>query len=101
MVFFTRLGAYSATEIPARAGSGKASAWPLPVLPIRVACARLLEKERRDRNVIDLPTSEIFAAALAEPRIYAAMAVAALAGVTRGFSGFGGAMIYMPLISAI
>jgi uncharacterized membrane protein YfcA len=29
------------------------------------------------------------------------MAVAALAGVTRGFSGFGGAMIYMPLIAAI
>jgi uncharacterized membrane protein YfcA len=51
--------------------------------------------------VIDLPTSETFAAALAEPRIYAAMAVAALAGITRGFSGFGGAMIYMPLVSAI
>jgi uncharacterized membrane protein YfcA len=51
--------------------------------------------------VIDLPTSETFAAALAEPRIYAAMAVAALAGLTRGFSGFGGAMIYMPLVSAI
>ena len=29
------------------------------------------------------------------------MAVAALAGVTRGFSGFGGAMVYMPLIAAI
>jgi uncharacterized membrane protein YfcA len=51
--------------------------------------------------VIDLPDSATFAAALAEPRVYAAMAVAALAGVTRGFSGFGGAMVYMPLISAI
>jgi uncharacterized membrane protein YfcA len=51
--------------------------------------------------VIDLPNSETFAAVLAEPRIYAAMAVAALAGVTRGFSGFGGAMVYMPLIAAI
>jgi uncharacterized protein len=51
--------------------------------------------------VIDLPNSENFAAALAEPRIYAAMAVAALAGLTRGFSGFGGAMIYMPLIAMI
>jgi uncharacterized protein len=51
--------------------------------------------------VIDLPTSETFAAALAEPRLYAAMAVAALAGMTRGFSGFGGAMIYMPLVAAI
>ena len=43
--------------------------------------------------MIELPNSETFAAALAEPRIYWAMAVAALAGVTRGFSGFGGAMI--------
>jgi uncharacterized protein len=51
--------------------------------------------------VIELPDSATFAAALAEPRIYAAMAVAALAGVTRGFSGFGGAMVYMPLIAAI
>jgi uncharacterized protein len=51
--------------------------------------------------VIDLPNSATFAAALAEPRIFAAMAVAALAGVTRGFSGFGGAMVYMPLIAAI
>jgi hypothetical protein len=49
--------------------------------------------------VIDLPSSATFAAALAEPRLYAAMAVAALAA--RGFSGFGGAMIYMPLIAAI
>src|SRR6185312_15128730 len=36
-----------------------------------------------------------------EPRVYAGMAVALLAGVTRGFSGFGGAMIYMPLIAAL
>ena len=56
---------------------------------------------RRNANVIDPPISETFAAALAEPRVYAAMAVAALAGITRGFSGFGGAMIYMPLIAAI
>jgi uncharacterized membrane protein YfcA len=51
--------------------------------------------------VIDLPTSATFTAALAEPRIFAAMAVAALAGLTRGFSGFGGAMVYMPLVAAI
>jgi hypothetical protein len=51
--------------------------------------------------VIELPESATFAAALVEPRVYAAMAVAALAGITRGFSGFGGAMIYMPLIAAI
>jgi hypothetical protein len=51
--------------------------------------------------VIELPDSAIFAAALAEPRIYAAVAVAAISGMTRGFSGFGGAMVYMPLIAAI
>ena len=51
--------------------------------------------------MIDLPNSATFAAALAEPRVFAAMAVAALAGLTRGFSGFGGAMVYMPLIAAI
>src|ERR1051325_11960567 len=51
--------------------------------------------------VIDLPDSTTFTVALAESRIYNAMAVAALAGITRGFSGFGGAMIYMPLIAAI
>ena len=51
--------------------------------------------------MLDLPDSATFAAALAEPRIFAAMAVAAIAGLTRGFSGFGGAMVYMPLIAAI
>ena len=51
--------------------------------------------------MIDLPNSATFTAALAEHRLFAAMAVAALAGVVRGFSGFGGAMIYMPLIAAI
>jgi hypothetical protein len=51
--------------------------------------------------VIELPDSATFAAAFAEHRIYAAAAVALLAGVTRGFSGFGGAMIYMPLIAMI
>jgi len=51
--------------------------------------------------LIEFPNSETFAAALAEPRIFAAVAVAALAGLTRGFSGFGGAMIYMPLIATI
>ena len=51
--------------------------------------------------MIEFPNSETFTAALAEPRIFAAMAVAALAGLTRGFSGFGGAMVYMPLIATI
>jgi hypothetical protein len=51
-----------------------------------------------DRRVIDLPDTATFAAALADPRIYVAGAVAGLAGLVRGFSGFGGAMIYMPLV---
>jgi uncharacterized membrane protein YfcA len=51
--------------------------------------------------VIDLPDSTIFGAALADRRIYGAAAVAVLAGLVRGFSGFGGAMIYMPLVAAI
>jgi uncharacterized membrane protein YfcA len=51
--------------------------------------------------VIDLPDSATFAAALSERRLFAAMAVAAVAGLVRGFSGFGGAMIYMPMVAAI
>jgi len=51
--------------------------------------------------VIDLPDSATFAAALAERRIVTAAAVSALAGLVRGFSGFGGAMIYMPLVAAV
>jgi uncharacterized membrane protein YfcA len=51
--------------------------------------------------VIDLPDSTVLSAALADRRIVMAAAVSALAGLVRGFSGFGGAMIYMPLVAAI
>jgi uncharacterized protein len=51
--------------------------------------------------VIDLPNSADFATALSEWRIVLGMGIAALAGLVRGFSGFGGAMIYMPLVAAI
>ncbi len=51
--------------------------------------------------MIELPDSATFAAALADRRIFTAMGVAALAGLVRGFSGFGGAMLYMPLIAAV
>ena len=51
--------------------------------------------------MINLPDSATFAALLAEPRLLAAAGVSALAGLVRGFSGFGGAMIYMPLVAAI
>ena len=51
--------------------------------------------------VIDFPDSATFAAAFADRRFLAAATVAATAGLVRGFSGFDGAMIYMPLIAAV
>ena len=51
--------------------------------------------------MIDLPDLSTFADLFADRRIYAAIAVSVLAGATRGFSGFGQALIYVPLISAI
>src|SRR5581483_7070279 len=48
-----------------------------------------------------LPDSAMFAAAIADHRIWIAMAIAILAGVVRGFSGFGSAQIYIPLIAAV
>jgi uncharacterized protein len=51
--------------------------------------------------VIDLPDSSHFSALLADPRFYAVFAVTVLAGVVRGFSGFGSALIFIPLSSAI
>ena len=51
--------------------------------------------------MIDLPDPSTFAALFADKRVYAAIAVSILAGAVRGFSGFGSALIYVPLISAI
>jgi uncharacterized membrane protein YfcA len=51
--------------------------------------------------VIDFPDSSHFAALLEDPRFYAALVVIALSGVVRGFSGFGSALMYIPLVSAI
>lgn len=49
----------------------------------------------------DLPDLSLFAAVLADRRFVAAAIVSALSGLVRGFSGFGSALIYIPLISAI
>ena len=49
----------------------------------------------------DFPDLSVFAAALGERRFIAAVVVAALSGLVRGFSGFGSALIYIPLVSAI
>jgi uncharacterized protein len=51
--------------------------------------------------LIELPDLSTFSAVISERRFYAAVGVAALAGVVRGFSGFGSALIHVPLISAI
>ena len=42
-----------------------------------------------------------FSAALTDRRFTAAVAIAALSGFVRGFSGFGSALIYIPLIAAV
>jgi uncharacterized protein len=50
---------------------------------------------------VTLPDSAMFAAAFADRRFFIAAAIAILAGVVRGFSGFGSAQIYIPLIAAV
>jgi uncharacterized membrane protein YfcA len=51
--------------------------------------------------VIDFPDLPALSAALTDRRFAAAVAVAALSGFVRGFSGFGSALVYIPLIAAI
>lgn len=51
--------------------------------------------------VFDLPSAATFSAVVADPRFPLALAIAGLAGLVRGFSGFGSALIYVPLMSAV
>ena len=51
--------------------------------------------------MIEIPDSATFAAILADRRFLAALAIATTSGVVRGFSGFGSALIYMPLIASV
>jgi uncharacterized protein len=51
--------------------------------------------------VIDLPDSSTFAAVAADRRFLAVAAISALSGLVRGFSGFGSALIYVPLTAAV
>lgn len=44
---------------------------------------------------------QLFSDVIADPRFVYAVGIAALAGLVRGFSGFGSALIYMPLVSAV
>lgn len=45
--------------------------------------------------------SEILASVIADPRFPIALAISIAAGLVRGFTGFGSALIYIPLISAV
>lgn len=51
--------------------------------------------------MIEFPDSSHFSALLGEQHFYAVLAVTVLAGIVRGFSGFGSALIFIPLTSAI
>jgi uncharacterized membrane protein YfcA len=46
-------------------------------------------------------TLALFKDVVADPRFPIALGIAAISGLVRGFSGFGSALIYMPLISAV
>jgi uncharacterized membrane protein YfcA len=51
--------------------------------------------------MIELPDSATFAAVLADRKLILAIAIALLSGAVRGFSGFGSALMYVPLMSAV
>ena len=51
--------------------------------------------------MIELPDLSTFTAIVLDPRFAAAVAIAMLSGVVRGFTGFGSALIYVPLMSAV
>jgi uncharacterized membrane protein YfcA len=51
--------------------------------------------------LIDFPDLSTFAATLADRRFIAAASVAVLAGILRGYAGFGSALIYVPLVASI
>ena len=48
-----------------------------------------------------LPDIAIFSRVIADPRFWLAVAISILSGAVRGFSGFGSALIYVPLMSAV
>ena len=51
--------------------------------------------------MIDLPTAATFSAVIADSRFSLALGISVLSGAVRGFSGFGSALIYVPLMSAL
>jgi uncharacterized membrane protein YfcA len=61
----------------------------------------LHQRSLPDSIVIDLPTAATFSAVIADPRFALALGISILSGAVRGFSGFGSALIYVPLMSAL
>jgi uncharacterized membrane protein YfcA len=51
--------------------------------------------------VIELPNSATFAAVVADRRFVLLLGISILSGAVRGFSGFGSALVYVPLASAL
>lgn len=51
--------------------------------------------------LLELPTSETFVLIFNDPRFWFAVGIATLSGLVRGFSGFGSALIYIPLIASL
>jgi uncharacterized membrane protein YfcA len=50
---------------------------------------------------MQLPDLSTFAAIVADPRFWLAAGISILSGAVRGFTGFGSALIYIPLMSAV
>jgi len=50
---------------------------------------------------MDFSENSLFAATVADNRFWIALTIAILAGMVRGFSGFGSAQIYVPLIASV
>lgn len=68
--------------------------------PFPQACLQTCPHTPALGSVIEFPTIATFYDAVSDPRFVAAVGAAVLAGVVRGFSGFGSALIYVPLMSA-
>lgn len=67
-----------------------------------IACETLVERRSRwSIFVFDLPVAETFLTVITDPRFPFAVAISILAGAVRGFSGFGSALIFIPLMSAV
>lgn len=71
------------------------------MLAIRPRPHLLLKRGSRNQTVTPFSDISIYADLLADPRFGLAVAIAFLSGLVRGFSGFGSALIYIPLMAAV